>query len=316
MWPSGPQVGYAREMRLDPPLFLLPCALCACSEQGLVKLERSDLFTQGGEEVSADILFVVDDSASMDEEQGRLGENFSAFVDVLAGTYADWQIGVITTDPGELGVLRSPILTPDTPDLDTAFNAAVAVGTDGSRDEQGLLTAALAVNPSVNPGLVRPTSALNVVFVSDEDDHAPDAVDLYLGVLESAAGTGGFRAHALVGDLPAGCVSGTSAADAGTRYLQAVTETDGWSDSICADDYSTLLARVGLDVAGWDTTFYLERVPDPTTLVVLVDGVVIPERAQDGWQYSPGDNAVVFDGNAIPRPGMVIEIDYEPWAGG
>lgn len=301
-------------MVLDRRLPLL-ALLCGCSEQGLVKLERSDLFTQGGEEVSADILFVIDDSASMSEEQARLGDNFSAFVDVLAGTYADWQIGVITTDPEEQGVLRSPILTPDTPDLDAAFTAAVAVGTEGSRDEQGLLTSALAVNPSVNAGLVRGASALNVLFVSDEDDHSPQDVELYLGVLASSAGSGGFRAHALVGDLPEGCVSGTSAADAGARYLEAATSTDGWSDSICADDYSTLLARVGLDVAGWDTTFYLDRVPDPTTLEVTVDAVEIPERAEDGWQYSPGDNAVIFYGNAVPRPGMVIEISYQPWVG-
>lgn len=301
-------------MVLDRRLPLL-ALLCGCSEQGLVKLERSDLFTQGGEEVSADILFVIDDSASMSEEQARLGDNFSAFVDVLAGTYADWQIGVITTDPEEQGVLRSPILTPDTPDLDAAFTAAVAVGTEGSRDEQGLLTSALAVNPSVNAGLVRGASALNVLFVSDEDDHSPQDVELYLGVLASSAGIGGFRAHALVGDLPEGCVSGTSAADAGSRYLEAATATNGWSDSICADDYSTLLARVGLDVAGWDTTFYLDRVPDPTTLKVTVDAVEIPERAEDGWQYSPGDNAVIFYGNAVPRPGMVIEISYQPWVG-
>lgn len=301
-------------MHLDRRLPLL-ALLCGCSEQGLVKLERSDLFTQGGEEVSADILFVIDDSASMSEEQARLGDNFSAFVDVLAGTYADWQIGVVTTDPDEQGALRSPILTPDTPELDAAFTAAVAVGTEGSRDEQGLLTSALAVNPSVNPGLVRGASALNVLFVSDEDDHSPQDVDLYLSVLASSAGSGGFRAHALVGDLPEGCVSGTSAADAGSRYLEAASATDGWSDSICADDYSTLLARVGLDVAGWDTTFYLDRVPDPTTLKVTVDEVEIPERAEDGWQYSPGDNAVIFYGNAVPRPGMVIEISYQPWVG-
>ena len=289
--------------------------LGGCTENDLKKIGSEDRFTQGGEEVSADILFVIDDSASMTEEQSTLGANFSAFVDVLSGTYADWQIGVITTDPDEHGALRSALLTPDTPLLDDAFAAAVAVGTDGSRDEQGLLTSALAMSPSLNPGLVRETSALNVVYVSDEDDHSPDSVDVYLSVLTSAAGTGGFRAHALVGDLPEGCVSGSSAADAGTRYLQAVNDTEGWSDSICSDDYSALLARVGLDVAGWDTTFYLERIALPDTITVTVDEVEMPERADDGWQYSPGDNAIIFSGNAVPRPGMEIVVDYEPWIG-
>lgn len=286
-----------------------------CSENDLAKFGTEDRFLQGGEEVSADILFVVDDSASMTEEQTRLGQNFSAFVDVLSGTFADWQIGVITTDPDEHGALHGSILTPDTPLLDEAFAAAVDVGNEGSRDEQGLLTSALAISPSLNPGLVRSNSALNVVYVSDEDDHSPDVVEIYLAVLTGAAGTGGFRAHALVGDLPEGCVSGTSAADAGTRYLEAVGATDGWSDSICADDYSALLARVGLDVAGWDTTFYLDRVPDPETLEVTVDMVLIPQRAQDGWQYSPGDNAIVFEGYAVPRPGMEVVVSYEPWVG-
>lgn len=299
--------------RLAPAAALV--LLCACTENDLKRVGRLDRFTQGGESVSADILFVVDDSASMSEEQGRLGANFSAFVDVLAGTHADWQIGVITTDAADLGVLTGPVLTPDTPDLQAAFEAAVAVGTEGSRDERGLTTAALAVNPVVNPGLVRATSALNVVFVSDEDDHSGGDVADYESILAGAAGTGGFRAHALVGDLPAGCVSGTSAADAGVRYLQAASDTGGWYDSICADDYSALLARVGLDVAGWATTFYLENVPVPDTVAVTVDDVQIPERAEDGWQYSPGDNAVIFDGRAVPRPGMVIEITYEPWVG-
>ncbi len=289
--------------------------MAACTENKLVKVGAQDKFTQGGEEVSADILFVIDNSQSMTEEQGRLSANFSSFVDVLSGTFADWQIGVVTTDPNEHGALRGAIITPATPLLDQAFTAAVSVGTDGSRDEEGLLTSALAVNPSLNPGLVRATSALNVVYVSDEDDHSPDAVDTYLGILESAAGTGGFRAHALVGDLPQGCVSGTSAADAGVRYLQAVAETSGWSDSICSDDYSALLARVGLDVAGWDTTFYLARVPDPATVVVTVDGVTMPNRPDDGWEYSPGDNAVVFTGNAVPRPGMEVVVTYQPWSG-
>ena len=297
---------------------LSPIALSmavACSENDLKRIGRSDKFTQGGEEVSADILFVVDDSASMSEEQARLGENFSAFVDVLAGTYADWQIGVVTTDPDEQGALRAAVLNADTENLDEAFASAVAVGTDGSRDEQGLLTAALAVNPNLNPGLIRSTSTLNVVFVSDEDDHSAGLPDVYLTILSQAAGTGGLRAHALVGDLPAGCVSGTSAADAGVRYLEAAEATEGWSDSICADDYSTLLARVGLDVAGWDTTFYLEGLPVPETVRVTVDDVEIPQRAVDGWQYSPGDNAVIVSGHAVPRPGMVIMIYYDPWIG-
>ena len=53
------------------------------------------------------------------------------------------------------------------------------------------------------------------------------------------------------------------------------------------------------------------HIPEPTTIEVRVDQVLMPERADDGWQYSLGDNAIVFDGRAIPRPGMEVDVAYE-----
>ena len=47
--------------------------------------------------IPADILFVVDDSGSMVEEQMNLALNFASFADQTAG-YADYRIGVIGTD--------------------------------------------------------------------------------------------------------------------------------------------------------------------------------------------------------------------------
>ena len=63
-----------------------------------------------------DILFVIDDSGSMGEEQGALAANFSALVEQLESIEvgADYRIGITTTDNphpfcengGELGVLQ------------------------------------------------------------------------------------------------------------------------------------------------------------------------------------------------------------------
>jgi hypothetical protein len=283
----------------------------------VVSKDRAEVYVQPGEIVAADILFVIDDSQSMAEEQALLSQNFSAFVEVLSDSYADWQVGVVTTDVSseDAGRLRGGILTPDSPDVEAAFQAAISVGTSGSRDEEGLWAAALAVEPSRNPGFLRPESTFNVVFVSDEDDHSTASVQSYLETLSVSAGAAGFSAHALVGSLPEGCVSGTSAADPGFRYLQAATDTGGYWDSICASDYTPLLTKIGLDVGGWSTTFPLQNVPAPETLVVQVDGVVMPEREVDGWSYDVGDNAIVFSGRAIPRPGMTITIEYQPWVG-
>lgn len=50
----------------------------------------------------ADILFVVDNSGSMREEQENLAANFAAFIDALAGSGGDYQLAVVTTDPGSV----------------------------------------------------------------------------------------------------------------------------------------------------------------------------------------------------------------------
>ncbi len=48
----------------------------------------------------ADILFVIDNSGSMADEQENLARNFDAFIDVLAASPGDYHIAVVTTDAG------------------------------------------------------------------------------------------------------------------------------------------------------------------------------------------------------------------------
>jgi hypothetical protein len=162
---------------------------------------------------------------------------------------------------------------------------------------------------------MRDAAELHVVVFSDEDDQSPEPVDFYVGQLEDAAGSAGMTVHAIVGDLPEGCASGVTAADPSTRYIEAVELTGGFEDSICAQSYEGILEKVGLDVAGLNDTFLLERLPEEATLQVWVDGVLIPQRDEDGWTYAVGDNALVFTGRAIPRPGMEVFVEYELLAG-
>ncbi len=282
----------------------------ACSDYEVQNVTSLDVFTQQ-EDPPADVLFVVDNSASMVEEQANLAMNFGTFVELLGDTTADYRIGVTTTDGANAGRLVGPVLTPDTPDVILEFQRAVAVGTTGSRDEQGLAMGVMGVRPDVNPDFMREDAVGHVVFVSDEDDHSAEPAEYYATALGSAAPGEALTAHALVGDIPAGCLSGTSAADAGPRYLSVAETTGGLTESICADDYAQVLVVLGLAVAGWNPTFLLSDLPAVDTLVVKVDGVEIPEREVDGWAYSIGDNAIVFAGRSIPRPGMQLTVSYQ-----
>lgn len=290
--------------------FFLPFFALACSEYEVTNLTTEDSFTQT-EEPPADVLFVVDDSASMAEEQQNLAANFGAFLELLGDTTADFRLGVTTTDPARGGVLVGAVLTPDSPDAVDTFAAQVAVGTSGARDEQGLAMGVRGLREDVNPDFLREDGFAHVVFVSDEDDHSEGSVESYLTALKAAAIGEGVTVHAVVGDIPAGCMSGSSAADAGTRYLEVASALEGLHESICADDYAEVLQALGLAVSGWNPVFPLSELAAEATLTVWVEGVKMPRREEDGWTYSIGENAIIFTGHAIPRPGMKVRVTYQ-----
>ncbi|MEL6177889.1 MAG: hypothetical protein AAFS10_03005 [Myxococcota bacterium] len=62
-----------------------------------VTAERTDIVTSAGVN-KVDILWIVDNSGSMCEEQADLRENFNSFVEKLVEVGADFQLAVITTD--------------------------------------------------------------------------------------------------------------------------------------------------------------------------------------------------------------------------
>jgi hypothetical protein len=100
---------------------LLLCALAACQEYTFVGKTNQRIggrtYEVGIEaEGKTDILFVIDNSGSMAEEQQKLKDNMAAFVEVLTRSVNDYQVGIISTD-----IARVPRLEGCAPccDLDT-----------------------------------------------------------------------------------------------------------------------------------------------------------------------------------------------------
>jgi hypothetical protein len=142
-----------------------------------------------------DILWVIDNSGSMSEEQSKVRTNFQAFIQYLtqADPPIDFHIGVVSTDtsdPNHSGKLltkqglpkfiscgRASDNDPYTCNVNnavSAFQTMVDIGTNGSADEKGLLAAHLALTEplksSYNAGFLRADAALYVIVVSDEED--------------------------------------------------------------------------------------------------------------------------------------------------
>lgn len=68
-----------------------------CTENTFTQVTKIDVFQQQRKN-TVDVLLVVDNSCSMIEEQKKLAQNFSSFIQYFDGTGVDWQLGVITTD--------------------------------------------------------------------------------------------------------------------------------------------------------------------------------------------------------------------------
>lgn len=162
---------------------------------------RDDVWSEFGCR-SVDVLFVIDDSASMADQQAALIASFDGFVqgmrDALS-TAIDYHVGVVTSDayshnamgcraigdlvtatggPGLPARTCDPFpsggryLTGTDPDLPTSFSCIANVGVGGADDERMARALLDATDPAntCNTGFLRADSVLVLVLITDEDD--------------------------------------------------------------------------------------------------------------------------------------------------
>jgi hypothetical protein len=169
-----------------------------------------------------DLLFVIDNSGSMQGEQASLIASFDGFVAGIQATLDsadDYHIGVVTTDtyannaPGctGLGALVTQTggdassgtdclpftsgaryIDQTEPDLAGKFSCIAQVGITGSGDEIQAKAGYTAISPALNApgacneGFIRDDALLVVVIITDEDD-AEDCIPLF-GCLGGGSG--------------------------------------------------------------------------------------------------------------------------------
>ncbi|MGB0589061.1 MAG: choice-of-anchor D domain-containing protein [Myxococcota bacterium] len=320
----------------------VPSVIVPIEGSGVLETEQTDVFIQlTGQDV--DVLFVIDDSGSMGEEQSNLASNFGQFINEASTWQNNYNVGVTTTDVDSDGgrFLGSPrIITPATWQ---SFQNSAQVGTSGSGTEKGLNAAQLALTlPNIadtstactadtdcaapdacydgfcggpNRGFLRPDATLEVVFVSDEDDQSPADLNFYINFFKNIKGfynSNLFHAHAIVGP-PGGCSSSNGDATAGMRYIDLANATGGNVASICQSDFADSLASIGEIAFGLKTQFFLSRVAEPSTIEVRINGVLCTTDGGANWTYDATSNSVIFaeSGGCMPQPDDMIEIYYE-----
>lgn len=156
-----------------------------------------------------DILFVVDNSGSMSQEQANLAQNFPLFINVLDDIGLDYRVGITTTgkdysydilgipssqsggDNGELlqrcDMSARWVSSTDPTPADT-FACAAEVGTSGPSDEMPLSVIKMAfddrISDGTNTGFLRDDALLAIVILTDENDCSYEQ-SVSLGFLDS-----------------------------------------------------------------------------------------------------------------------------------
>ncbi|MEQ1569777.1 MAG: hypothetical protein ABMA64_29345 [Myxococcota bacterium] len=197
----------------------------------------------------------------------------------------------------------------------------------------------LLKNPAdvgTNEGLIRENSQFIPVIVSDEGDSSrretdSDSIPLHYPNLFTQFGT--RMTWVLIGNTleSNGHVRcpGTASDWGVTRYHYFTHITDGevidiWDDNCDPRDFDEALSQLSDLLVNLLTSFQLQSVPVPGTVIVLVDGRQVIEAEvtgqdqfgfdefSDGWTYRGSDNSVVFHGAAIPDYNANVEVYYQP----
>lgn len=250
------------------------------------------------------ILWVIDNSFSMDDEQKNLGNNFNSFINQFINKDLDFTMGITTTDnkhvTQSIKLLTSDLARANRGTFIQDFKNLVKVGTNGSSDEKGY-EGALNFLDRFGQDLLKINSHLVVIFVSDEADQSKNNPQFYLDNFTShVSHPDKIRTHGIL-DL-----DNSSGDDdtKGARYIYSVKKTGGITGDV-NDNFAKTLTNIGDSLVPLQSIFKLKELPYLPSLTVKINGI-----SSSNWQYLHLDNAIAI--TPAPAFASAIDISYVP----
>jgi len=310
-----------------------------------------DLF-RADQDAIADILWVVDESGSMDDDRARLASNPASFFSKAVASGLDFRIGVTDMNgagpgnqPGifatrQAGGTGDRWILPDQPDdFAASITDPSGIDTGDFGSEHGLTQGRAAINrhlprDAADPQMIRPDAKLVVLYVTDEKpDEVEDAGYLPEGnvqptVLQEmeieqlvAPYIADFTAQDgiahLIAEPPP--FSTTTCSGGGAEhaygYYELVAGTGGQVGSICQLDLGPTLDAIIDSVIGEASPITLSAVPISASISVTRDGVLVPRSRATGWDYRGSSNSIVFYNMPLdPAAPSDVVVSYRRWA--
>ena len=271
-----------------------------------------------------DILWLIDNSSSMGEEQAGIAENLQVFLEYFIGSGLDYHIGVISTDmddPWHRGRLQERRglrwIDMNTEDAFGVLGEMTLLGIEGSGNEKGRdpIWRSLEVHgDDANAGFYRANAGFHVVAISDEEDSSveisePEFIDWMKGLKLTPSDV---SFSSIVSPFPV-C---PGANDPGVEYIRYTEAIGGTYWPICDDDWAAVLDLLGLQASGMVREFFLSSLPVPGTIEVYVTdetGTVLAFVEGDDWVYSDARNSITFV-SFVPTALSEVEVTYEQLA--
>ncbi|MFN8789933.1 MAG: hypothetical protein ACK5Y2_00585 [Bdellovibrionales bacterium] len=248
------------------------------------------------ETTQADVLIVIDNSASMRYEQANMAQRFGSLLDEMKPL--DWRLAIITTDvsadaPRRDGRLLEFKGLPDTYYLSaqmpedvvkTAFSETIQrPSREGHANEQGIKATYRSLEREQN--WMRDEGSFNVVVVSDADESPPlgaepdprNSPSQLLSFIKTKFPGKPFYFHSIIvkeGDEECLKVDDPANDDNegyGRTYAWLSEKTGGVIGSVCEADYSKQLKMIGQKVSQKVRSIELECRPLENSLTIRND---------------------------------------------
>ena len=163
-------------------------------------------FSTQGTSPKVDILWVIDNSGSMGDEQNNLRRNLDSFINKFLSKNVDFKMAITTTDDkkiysgkvnGKLDFLTSAKATQDLPSFLSAFKRWTQVGTWGSGREKGFNTTLNFLN-RYSTNFLRSDAYFIPIYLSDEEEQSGYSISKYIEALAKYKTVDKIRSYSIV----------------------------------------------------------------------------------------------------------------------
>ncbi len=316
---------YRRDNFLPSITLLLACAISACASdytvmtrEKIVEVERIvevpvyievevptdgevqvDSFIQSNSVNGIDILWVIDNSGSMDDNQSSLLSGIAAMMSALPPN--GWRLAMISADPGAaVQEQQFPLVPGDNAlDAEMMFTSMIT----GPKEKGFDSVYRYITDNTYSSTWMRWDAALLVVFVSDEEEQS----SVHLSSVNDFIGWYGELRPSVYLSSIVNLPNETSlcepaAHEIGHKYIQATQHFSGVVVDICSSDWAPGVAAASSLVEPVEE-LSLSLTPVVPTIRVFIDG-----QLDAGWSYDGTQNRIIF--SPIPAGGSLVEVGY------